>query len=226
MFVIIYIVFVLCFAGFVLQSSLLKRYLIIGYALVSAIFLWFSHTYAINESYTSIKAMLTNQNLMYTLSVIVTIEAVIGILVNLSIIKRSRTDRFKLMKHMPSVSWFITIYFAQILLFLNIPGINFKLLAVCSVALLGGLYLISALFLSREKEQQFALELKFVVHLLQILVAGVISVIYSSSPYNGSTMHTDLKPLAVFIGVSVPVMIIGILLRKREVKRLTKYMNT
>ncbi|MCT4637566.1 MAG: hypothetical protein N4A72_07645 [Bacteroidales bacterium] len=226
MFVIIYIVFVLCFAGFVLQSSLLKRYLIIGYALVSAIFLWFSHTYAINESYTSIKAMLTNQNLMYTLSVIVTIEAVIGILVNLSIIKRSRTDRFKLMKYMPSVSWFITIYFAQILLFLNIPGINFKLLAVCSVALIGGLYLISALFLSREKEQQFALELKFVVHLLQILVAGVISVIYSSSPYNGNAMHTDLKPLAVFIGVSVPVMIIGILLRKREVKRLTKYMNT
>jgi predicted membrane channel-forming protein YqfA (hemolysin III family) len=226
MFVIIYIVFVLCFAGFVLQSSLLKRYLIIGYALVSAIFLWFSHTYAINESYTSIKAMLTNQNLMYTLSVIVTIEAVIGILVNLSIIKRSRTDRFKLMKYMPSVSWFITIYFAQILLFLNIPGINFKLLAVCSVALIGGLYLISALFLSREKEQQFALELKFVVHLLQILVAGVISVIYSSSPYNGNAMHTDLIPLAVFIGVSVPVMIIGILLRKREVKRLTKYMNT
>ncbi|GEM_PF-6073430 len=226
MFVIIYIVFVLCFAGFVLQSSLFKRYLIAGWAIVSAIFLWFSHTYAINESYTSIKAMLTNQNLMYTLSVIVTVEAVIGVLVNLSIIKRSRTDRFKLMKYLPSASWFITLYFAQISLFLNIPGMNFKVLALCSVALFVGLYIAVSLFLSREKEQQFALELKFMVHMLQILVAGIISVIYSSSPYNGSAMHTDLKPLAVFIGVSVPVIVIGVLLRKREIKRLTKYMNT
>ncbi len=213
---------ILCFVGFVLQSSLLSKLQIIGWSVISAIFIWFAHTYAINESFSTIKQTLANQNLMYTFSIIITLEAIVGILVNLSIIKDSTSDKFRLLKHLPSATWFISIYFFEIFVFLNAPGFNFGVLASITAISIAIIYLLLSLHFSKDKEKGFVLEMKFFTHLAQVIIAGIISVAYSSHSYVNKSIEVDLKPLGILILLALPIIGAGMYTYKRKILKLSK----
>lgn len=212
----------LCFVGFVLQSSLLSKIQIIVWSILSAIFLLFAHRYAINESYSTIKLILANQNIMYTFSIIITLEAILGILVNLSIIKNSRSDKFRLLKHLPSVTWFISIYFIEILVFLKFPGFNFVMLAAICGLVIAVTYLLLCFHFTKDNERNFVLEMKFFTHLIQVFIAGIISVVYSSHSYINKSIQIELKPLGILLLLALPIVGIGLFTYNRRILKLSK----
>lgn len=224
MLVLILFLFVICFAGFCLQSSFLNKKLVIVYAIISSLFIYFSHEYVINESFSSIRKMLENQNLMYSFSIIVTIESIFGILTNLSILKKSKSDKFYLLKYVPSVSWFLTLYVLEVFVFLNIAGMNFVVLASAVAIATALVYLLLVTFFKNEKEKEFAFNLKVAIHIIQIILSSIITVIYTVKPYSAAHQDYGVLPLVVVIASALPIIVIGFFYNKlRLIKLANKF---
>jgi hypothetical protein len=212
--------FVLCFASYCLQSSFLKKKFLYAYGGLTLLFVYFSHTYVLNESFTSIRALISNKDLMYSFSIIITIEAILGLLFNFYQITKEIKDKIKFLKYLPSPSFFISIYFIQVFVFLNFTGLDFSFLSLIVSLLISGFYIFLAVSFTGKQNLSSNLELKFYIHMFQIVLAGVLSVIYSSFPINSRAMSIDFMPLLAFVGLSIPVIACGFLWKRFFKKRV------
>ena len=223
MFVFIFILFTMCFVAFALQSTYLNKRLIILYSVISFIFMYSTHNYAIEESYNSVLKIISNKNIMYIFSIVVTIEAILGVLYNFNLIGGDKKDKIRYLKYFPSASYFISLYFAQVFVFLNFTSKSFTMLSIISGIVFALVFLLIAFYFKADSNKSLNLDLKFIIHILQIISAAIISVIYSGFPLtNSHKADINLMPFVALVLIAIPAFIIGIIYNKYYIKKLGK----
>ncbi len=225
----IIILFLLAWLSFVLQLSITnnKTVVIIFLSLI-AIGLFLSYPYAIEQSYSKFKGVVANKELVSNLMVLQIIESVLGLLFSIFLIRKFYNERvhkiFKWFIYFPGIVIVPTIFYTQSFFFLNFAGLSFQtfavIIAVCMPLAIWGLrFLVKYLV----PEYALRLELKFITHTFQLLVAVIISVLLFSLPTaNNYIQQFPIYQTLVFALLIVVFGALGIWQYNRQIKKMNR----
>ncbi len=172
----------LAWFSFVLQLSITKQRVTVTLFLTAmALGLYFSYSYAIEQSYDKFKAITGDKIVMGNLMVFQTIESIMGMLFSIFLIRMFYREKvhkiFRWFSYFPGIVIVPAVFYTESFLFLSVPGVNFQILAlIISVAI--PLILIGLRILTQKlvPEYDLRLELKFIIHTVQLLVSVVLSI--------------------------------------------------
>lgn len=225
----IVILFALAWLSFLLQISLSKQKRVaFAFALLIAIGLYLSYPYAIEQSYTKFREILLNIKWLSNLIVFQIIESLAGILFSIFLIRMFYNEKvqkiFRFFIYFPGIIIFPTIFYTQSFLFLNLTGLDFKILAI-GIALIMPLSIIALRFLIcyLVPEYDLRLELKFIVHIIQLILAVFISVKLFSLP----TTQQQIQEFSIYQLLALLMLllifgIIGIINYNRKMLKMIK----
>lgn len=228
----IVILFALAWLSFLLQISLNKQKRVaFAFALLVAVGLYLSYPYAIEQSYAKFREILLNVKWLSNLMVFQIIESLAGILFSIFLIRMFYNEKvqkvFRFFIYFPGIIIIPTIFYTQSFLFLNLTGFDFKTLAI-SIAIIIPLMLIALRLLIRYlvPEYDLRLELKFIVHIIQLILAIFISVKLFSLP----TTQQKIQEFSIYQPFALLILLlifgtIGIINYNRKLTKMTKKTN-
>ncbi len=219
----IIILFILAFILTVLQLSLIKlKYSSAVFFVLVSFMLYFTYPYAIEQSYAKFKELTHNQHIVSNFMVIQIIECLLGLLFSIFLIRMFYNERvrkfFKYFAYFPGFIIFPALFYTESAVFLNISGMNFQLLAIIiavilPLAVIGINILVKMLI----PEYDLRLELKFILHILQLTTAIIISINIFKLPTANLESDFYISQLLVFFGL---VFLFGLVGFVRYNKRL------
>lgn len=218
--------FILAIASFSMHLQLLKnKYVKLGWLVAVAVFIYSMHHYAIEQSYTSFRAALGNRSLMMDFTIIQVIEALAGLLLSIFLMRFNFNEPVKKLFrygiYLPGFIVFPALFYLESIVFLQVQGVAFNVLAVTMA--LGSVLIIYFLaygFSRLIPEYDLQLELKFIVHLLQLLGGIVLSVVMLRLPVHSATQEIALTPFLVLLAIVVSGIVAGIIWYRVKIKRL------
>lgn len=225
----IVILFALAWLSFLLQISLSKQKRVaLAFALLIAIGLYLSYPYAIEQSYAKFREILLNAKWLSNIVVFQIIESLAGIFFSVFLIRMFYNEKvqkvFRFFIYFPGFVIIPTVFYTQSFLFLNITGFDFKILAI-GIAIIIPLLLIALRFLIRYlvPEYDLRLELKFIVHIIQLILAVFVSVkLFSLPTTQQKTQEFSIyQPLALLM----LLLIFGTIGMINYNRKLTKKIN-
>ena len=191
-----------------------KRWSMALWLLAVAVFIYFSHSLAIEQSYGKFSQQLANNALMTDLIVVQVIEALAGLLLAIFIIRKHFGEPvkrfFSFAIYLPGILVFPALFFLSSFAYFNFTGVDFQLMAVILAILfpltLFGMYLFFKWLIP---EFDIRAEVKFALHIFQLLGGIVLSVQYLKLPVNtaGYDYALHIKELTI-MGV-IALLIIG-----------------
>ncbi len=219
----IIILFILAFLLTVLQLSLVKlKFSSIVFFVLVSFMLYFAYPYAIEQSYAGFKEITQNQHIVSNFMVIQIIECLLGLLFSIFLIRMFYNERvrkfFKYFNYFPGFIIFPALFYTESAIFLNVSGMNFQVLAiiiaiVLPIAIIGMNVIIKMLI----PEYDLRLELKFILHILQLTTAIIISINLFKLPTANLESDFYISQLLVFFGL---VLLFGVIGFVRYNKRL------
>ncbi len=218
----IIILFVLVFLSLVIQLSLIhQKYSTVVFYILSSVILYFLYPFAIEQSYSKFKSLTQNVQTVSNFMVVQIIECLLGILFSIFLIKIFYNERvhkfFKYFIFFPGLIIFPAIFYAESAIFLNVSGMNFQLLAVIIAislpAIIIGLKIMIKVLIP---EYDLRLELKFILHILQLLTAIVISINIFKLPTANIESDFHISQLLVFFGLVFIFGIVGLVRYNRK----------
>lgn len=192
-----------------------------------AAFIFGMHGNAIEQSYAKFNEQAANTPLIGNLVVIQTIEAIGGALLSIFLIRLHYNEPvkkvFRYFKYLPGVIIFPAVFYLESYLYLNITGIDFKLLAML-MALVIPLILYSLVLVYKRLISEFdlRLELKFLLHIVQLLLAVIISTNLFRLPVIQSPMEFPSVQLGVILGIALILIVTGIIIYNLKLNRHNK----
>lgn len=224
----IILLFILAFASFALHITLIKRWLLqIVILTVLGLGLYLAYPYAIEQSYTSFRTTIDNQQIVSNFLVLQIVECIMGILFCIFLIRDFYKERtiaiFRYFKLFSGIIILPALFYAESIVFITLPGFNFQLLAVI-IALIIPLFIFGLIKLIScfIPEYDLRLELKFILHILQLVLSVVISVKLFALPVNSSIGEMNFIPLAVLLLLVLFMGCIGVYLHHRKINKLIK----
>ena len=224
----IIILFITAFTSFILQISLIKRFAVqLGFCGILSLGLYFSYPYAIEQSYSSFKATIENKEIVSNFLVIQIIECIMGLLFCIFLIRDFFKERtiaiFRYFKLFPGIIVIPAFFYLQSVVFLNVPGIDFQVLALIIAVLFpilvfGSIKLFNCLI----PEYDLRLELKFIIHILQLILSVVVSIKLFALPVKSSLGDMTYMPFAALILLMLVMAGIGIYWHNRKMNKLLK----
>ena len=224
----IILLFVLAITGFVLQITMIKKLAVqLALCMVLALAIYLAYPYAIEQSYSRFKANIDNQQIVSNFLVLQIIECIMGLLFCIFLIRDFYKERtiaiFRYFKLFPGIIVLPALFYAESFVFLNIPGINFQTLAIIIAILVpalifGTMKLIKWLI----PEYDLRLELKFIIHILQLILSVVISVKIFALPVKSSLGETSFLPFTALLILLVSVGGVGVYWHNRMMNKLIK----
>jgi uncharacterized membrane protein len=172
---------------------------------------------ATEQSYTSFDSLLSNSKLLVNFSVWQVIESILGIFISIALIRKMMVIEEKQwinsLKYIPGIICFVALFYLQSYLFLVIRTESFILLAL-AIAIGLGLFitLLAIGFKWLIHEYDLRCEIKFLLHVLQIIVASILYISVSGLPINKLPEYGSLPSLG-WLGLLAGICaIIGYLL--------------
>lgn len=155
------------------------------------------------------------------------LEASAGILMSIYMIRSFYNEPVKRFLryavYWPGLIIFPALFYFESLMFLNVQGFAFPVLAL--ILSLGAGLLMAALmkgFKYLVPELELRLELKFIIHLLQLTGGIVLSVIMLRLPVNESSKAEILyQPMLVLLGVGCLGILVGLVINRWKVGRMS-----
>lgn len=226
------ILFVLAMASCSLQFTLFPlRRIMWGCLAGIAIYVYLMYSRAIEQSYSAFLEILSDSPLMTDFAVVQVIEAIGGLLISIFLIRFHYNEPvkryFRFLVYFPGIIVFPSIFYAESYLFLQVPGINFQVLAiVLAIAfplfLLVGKWLITSLI----PEFDLRLELKFGIHIIQLVCAVILSVVLFRLPVKTAALSVSVNQLIALLTTVLLFTAFGMLWYNFRMKRLNnKYKN-
>ncbi len=210
----IIILLILAFLSFVLQLTLFEQdRTAIVFCIVAAVGIYFMYPFAIEQSYSKFQQLMQNQHKLSNIMVVQIIECLLGLLFSIFLIRMFYGEKvnkvFKYFKFFPGIIIFPALFYAESAIFLNVTGVDFKILAIIvAVVLPATIFLINKSLKYLVPEYDLRLELKFMLHILQLIVAVIISIRIFRLPTTNLVSEFYIKQLLAFFGV---VLLFGIL---------------
>ncbi len=186
----IIIIFILAMISFSVQLGFTNNWRVSGaWYLISALFIFLMHTYAIEQSYALFKDRLMDIQLMTDFVVLIVIEAIAGVLLAIFMIRNHYGEKvkkgFKFLIYIPGIMVFPALFYFESFIFLQIHNIAFKTLALAIALLLPFILLVLKYGLKYLiPEFDLRIELKFLLHIFQLIAAIILSVQLFKLPVN------------------------------------------
>ena len=225
------ILFLLALLSFVIQLSLLKSNLPVAILLLMvSVGIFLAYPFAIEQSYSKFQEMLTKQEIVSNFLVIQIVECIAGILLSIFLIRMFYNEPvisvFRYLNYFPGIIVLPAFFYLESFIFLTIPGVSFKLLALL-IALLVPAFIFGFIKLIRYliPEYDLRLELKFVLHILQLLVTIIVSIKLFRLPVKSAVTDVPLMQLAVLLFLLIGVGIVGFVLYNRKIRKLLSEKN-
>jgi hypothetical protein len=137
--------------------------------------------------------------------------------------KERTIEVFRYFKLFPGFIVFPALFYAESFIFLSISGISFQLLAIVIAlvfpVLIWGLMQFTSWLIP---EYDLRLELKFILHILQLILSVVISVKIYALPVQSALAPVSYVPLGVLIVMLLLIGGLGILSYQRKMNKLLK----
>lgn len=188
-----------------------------AWLLVDALFIYFSHTYAIEQSYDKFTQNLGNIKLMTDFVVVEVVEALGGLLLAIFMMRNYFGEPvkkfFRFAIYIPGVLVFPALFYFSSFAYLNFTGVNFKLMAIIlAVTFPAVLFGIHVLLKWLIPEFDIRTELKFIVHILQLIGGIILSIQYLKLPVhtvqNSQVLNT--KELLLIVFSAIIIIMLGV----------------
>ena len=220
------ILLVLAIIACSLQFSLFPvRKVIWGWLAGIAVYVYLMYSKAIEQSYSVFTEMISDSSLMTDFAVLLIIEAIAGLLLSIYLIRFYYNERVKKYFHyfvyLPGITLFYAIFYLESYLFLQITGINFQWLAII-LAIVIPLFLLTVKWIitSLIPEFDLRLELKFGLHIIQLVGAVILSVLLLSLPVKRMDIMISVNQLSVFLITVFVFAALGVLWYNFRMKQL------
>lgn len=210
-----------------IQLGFMQKKRIVGMWLVlSGLFIFAMHNSAIEQSYDTFMRQLHNTALVTDFVVVLVIEAILGVLLAILMIRKHYGEPVKkIFQHavyLPGVIVFPALFYLMSIVYLNTTGFSFTGIAIV-LALAFPLVLLGIRFLVKKLIPEFELraELKFILHILQLLGGIILSIQYLKLPVNNQLSSPALPANNLLIIIFMILGIIGLgILKHRLMLRL------
>lgn len=225
------LLFVLSFFMLALQMSLIKRKIVyLIWLIVIAGFIYISHPKAIELSHTHISILLADKSAIENFMVIQIIEAICGIMLSIYLTRLYYGEPvkkiFRYLKYFPGIILFPAVFYSSGYVFINIVALNFKLMAfIISIAIPTLFWVFHLVIKKALPEFDLRIELKFVIHVVQLLLAVIISILAFSLPVMPAYLTFHINQLLTFIAAVLCVGAIGLKIYDIKMKGITKKLN-
>lgn len=175
---------------------------------------YWAYPMAIEESYSSIQKNMSNPSLLADLSSLVIAEALFGCLLSIFQIHEMFGQRVKSFwrkaKYFGGLVFLISAYYLEVLLFINIRALDFEVLAVIFALLIPFLILLLKWFVKwLIPEEDLRTEMKFFLHLIQIICAIVLSVVVLKLPVPNNAQETEILSFIYILTGCLTVATVG-----------------
>lgn len=222
------IIFILSVIAFSLQLTLINRnYVVYIWLFIIGIFVWFMHSLAIEQSYSRFREQAFDSTLVGNFMVLQIIEAIGGLLLSIYLIRLHYNEpvkkTFRYFKYLPGIILFPALFYIESYLFLKIPGIPFRVLAtILAVLFPAALFTLKYIFKKLVSEFDLRLEIKFLVHLFQLIMAVIISIRLFRLPVQGKTADFPVAQLSIMPVFVIISILIGRIIYYYKFKKLKK----
>ncbi len=194
---------------------------------ISFFYIYLMHSYAIEQSYTSLQELVTNQTIITNFVIVQILEALVGLLLVTSHNKYATNHGImKYLKYFiffPGVVVFIAFYYMESLVFLSLSGYNFRWVAGILSLVVPGLLLILRYFIKYLIPQyDLLLEAKFYLHVIQMVIAIVISVFILKLPVQSPELPDMTMPVLVMVALLIVCMGSGVIVYNYKTKKMLK----
>jgi len=221
------ILFILSFLLTGLQLSFMQKKRMVGiWLLVSGLFTFAMHNSAIEQSYDTFMRQLENTALVTDFVVVLVIEAILGVLLAILMIRKHYGEPvrkfFRNAAYFPGVIVFPALFYLMSIVYLNTPGFSFTGIAIV-LALAFPLVLLGIRFLVKKLIPEFELraELKFILHILQLLGGIILSIQYLKLPVSQQHKISALPASNLIVMILITLGVIGLgILKHRLMLRL------
>ncbi|MBI9064273.1 MAG: hypothetical protein JEZ14_19975 [Marinilabiliaceae bacterium] len=223
------VLFILTILSFAIQLQLFKnRWLMWGWLVIVALFTYSIHYWTIEQSYTKFRAALTDSSLMTDFAVLQVVEALAGILLSIFLIRSHYNEPvgkfFRYALFLPGIILFPALFYLESMLFLQVHGMDFRMMAVAMalvvpIVLFAGKKVFSILI----PEFDLQLEMKFMVHILQLIGAIILSVVMLRLPVpKVSDSSVSTMPMVAMLLTVLMGSVMGMLWYRVKMKRIKK----
>ncbi len=204
-----------------------KKEVMAGYLIVTAIFVYLAYPYAIEESYKTIKATMNNDRVITNFIGLTIFENTLILMfsiVQLELLFNSNPKKiWKYVKYFTGIAFLISVYYTETLLFINIQGFDFQVLAIIIALIIPSVMLLLKQAIKwLVPENYLRIELKFFVSLTLIFLSVILSIIVTKTPVNTSPQSYDFKPLILSITSAIILIIIGYIYNIFKTKKTWK----
>ncbi len=221
------ILLLLAWLSFILQISITKqKTTLIIFLSAIAVGLYLSYPYAIEQSYDKFKSITGNKTIMSNLMVFQIIESITGMLFSIFLIRMFYNEKvhkiFRWFSYFPGIVIIPAVFYTESFLFLNVAGLNFQVFAII-IAIAMPLILIGLRILTKKlvPEYDLRLELKFILHTVQLFVAIILSIQLFSLPTAGNYIQDfPIYQLLALLMLMLVFGVIGMMNYNRRMKKL------
>jgi len=164
-----------------------NKWTVAAWLLVLGIFVFAMHTRATEQSYDSFTRQLENTRLITDFVVVQVLESLLGILTAIFMIRKhfgeSTGSNFRLAMYFPGLTVFPALFYFMSLFYLNSFSYSFTTVAVALAAVFPlGVLLLRYTVKKIVPEFELRAELKFILHILQLLGGIILSIQYMKLP--------------------------------------------
>lgn len=209
-----------------IQLSLIKKISHLTAILFALFVLAYSiYTEAIEQSYSSLGYFLSNVGFLTNLAVVQSAESILGILLTIFLIRKEMGERVKkwigYLIYFPGIIWFIALFIAESYMFLEIRAESFARLAFF-IALSFGILIMILVSGFRWLIHEFDLrcEIKFLLHIVQIVIASALYISVNGLPVNNLPDYGSLPGLGLIALIFFTLMVIGYFAYKIKMNKI------
>jgi hypothetical protein len=185
------------------------------------------HNKAIKQSYSTFNQQFANVTTLINLAVLQVIEAILGILLSISLIRKEMGEYVKkwtgYLTYFPGIICFIALFYAESYLFLTIPAESFSRLALLIATSFGMLLVLFVIgFWWLINEFDLRCEIKFLLHIVQIVIASALYISVAGLPVNTLPDSGSLINMLTIVILFLCFIVSGIFIYTIRMKRLIK----
>ena len=211
------LIFILAFLKVCLSPAFLKKFRgTFVYALCAGLFAYAVYPLVIRQRADSFTAILADKGLVADFAVLVTVEAVLGIMICIYLLdnyfkpKEKRKKSVFALKLVPGPLFFIGIFYFELMFFKEFPGVSFGTTALLFSLLIFVLITVLSLILRYVMSgESLKLEAKILFNMAILLVGLLLNSSISAYNVAHSSDYTELAPTLSMIGVIILLSAMG-----------------
>lgn len=211
------LIFILAFLKVCLSPAFLKKfYGTFIYALCAGLFAYAVYPLVIRQRADSFTAILADKGLVADFAVLVTVEAVLGIMICIYLLdnyfkpKEKRKKSVFVLKLIPGPLFFIGIFYFEIMFFQEFPGVAFGTTALLYSLLIFSVTTVMSLILRYVMSgESLKLEAKILFNMAVLMVGLLLNSSISAYNVAHSSDYTEIAPTLSMIGLILLLSVVG-----------------